>query len=846
MHVPITREDEPGFFVSAQFVRDGKLHAGQKRIKVPPVDHSLNVAISTDKSQYLPGQTAKYELVAKTPDGKPLANADFSLGVVDEAIYAIQPDATPDIVKTFYGEEWDAVSPGNSLQYYFSGEAGKRRMRLAQLRPQSQLAQLKPEPLIRPKIRKAFPDTAFWAADVTTDANGHATVPVAFPDSLTTWRATVRGVTSDDRFGSGILKTIVRKNLIVRLAAPRFFVQGDEVVISGIVHNYLQSAKQAKVRVHLEGLDVVTGNTTQTLEIPVRGEVKVDWRVRARQTAMAKVTVEALTNEESDALENQLPIHPPGVPQVQARSGAISNDGEGRANFTFPADAVSGSRSLSIRVSPSIAGSVFSALGYLTSFPYGCVEQTMSSFLPNVMVVRASSELHIEAHVDEEDLNDKISAGLERLYNFQHEDGGWGWWETDETDPFMTAYVVAGFAEAKRAGVVINPRSLRRGVAWLSRQVGSEEYAPDLRVYMEFALAQAGQPATEAVNQSYHDVGKLSPYGTALLGLTFELQKDGRASSLAERLIGQAKQDGNEAWWEASRDEMLDFPADITPEATAYVVKFLSHERPASPLLPKAALWLVDHRNEGYWWSSTKQTAMVIYGLLDYLKTSNELHPDLTARILVNGHEVLTQKFDSDHLLGNVLELDESKLGATSNNVEIQSKGTGRLYYSINAGHNTNAATFEKNGAVSLNLLRDYFRLQPTRENGAIVYNLVPLQGDLHQGDVIAVRLTVTGSDWRYLLLEDPIPAGTEFVTKDSSYPIHERPSWWEYFFNRRELHDDRVAIFQKHFREGQTRHVYLLRVTNPGLFHVSPARVQPMYQPGHRATTEARTLEVK
>ncbi len=36
---------------------------------------------------------------------------------------------------------------------------------------------------------------------------------------------------------------------------------------------------------------------------------------------------------------------------------------------------------------------------------------------------------------------------------FQHEDGGWGWWETDDSHPFMTAYVVAGLAQAQAAGV---------------------------------------------------------------------------------------------------------------------------------------------------------------------------------------------------------------------------------------------------------------------------------------------------------------------------------------------------------------------------------------------------------
>jgi alpha-2-macroglobulin len=108
------------------------------------------------------------------------------------------------------------------------------------------------------------------------------------------------------------------------------------------------------------------------------------------------------------------------------------------------------------------------------------------------------------------------------------------------------------------------------------------------------------------------------------------------------------------------------------------------------------------------------------------------------------------------------------------------------------------------------------------------------------------VRLTVTGSNWNYLAIEDPIPAGAEFIEKDNLYEIQDRPPWWRYWFTRRELHDDRMAIFQTHFANKQQQYFYLLKVVNPGLFHLSPARVQPMYQPGHQATTEARTLEVR
>ena len=73
---------------------------------------------------------------------------------------------------------------------------------------------------------------------------------------------------------------------------------------------------------------------------------------------------------------------------------------------------------------------------------------------------------------------------------------------------------------------------------------------------------------------------------------------------------------------------MLDFSGDATPEATAYSLKLLTKLQPASPLLPKAALWLVDHRDQGYYWASTKQTAMVVYGLTGYLKASGELRPN--------------------------------------------------------------------------------------------------------------------------------------------------------------------------------------------------------------------------
>jgi uncharacterized protein YfaS (alpha-2-macroglobulin family) len=846
--IPVAATQEPGFWVAASFVRKGNLYQETKYVRVPPVDHQLNIAVTTNKPQYIPGETAQYTLQVSDAAGKPVPRAELSLGVVDEAIYAIRRDMTDDPLKYFFGKQWNSVFTEDSLNYYFSGSAGKRKMLLANVRPSSRLAQLKPERLVQPKIRKAFPDTAFWAPDLTTDANGRALAKVEFPDSLTTWRATARGVTPDTKVGAATMKTIVRKNLIVRLAVPRFFVQGDEITISAIVHNYLANAKTARISVDVKGLDILDG-ATRDVQILPRAEVKLDWRVRAQQVRSATITGKALTDEESDALELELPVNIPGVKLTEARGGAIPAGSSTGFDMTFPAKIHPGSRELSIRISPSIAGGLFGALEYLITFPYGCVEQTMSSFLPNVLVTRAVNELGIKADLGKLEADKKMRAGLDRLYTFQHEDGGWGWWETDESHPFMTAYVVAGLVQAKAAGVQVDEDRINRGAQWVRDSLArNNKLAPDLRAYMVYARVLAGDKKDPALTDVFDKRSTLSPYGLALLGLALEAAADSRAPEVAGLIEKTASQHGEQAFWPATRDPLLDFDTDAAPEATAFAVKFLSHQRPDSPLLAKAALWLMTHRNEGYWWNSTKQTAMVIYGLTDYLKAAGELNPNLTATVYVNDKAVLTKKLDQSSVLGvPELIIPDDKLEPGANRIRVTSSGQqGRLYYSVHADSFSTEDKMIRIGSATLNVQRDYFKLVSKKEGDAIVWDMQPLSGPAALGDTLAVRLQVSGADSKYLMLEDPIPAGTEFITRDNDYNIRSIKNGWQYYASRREFRDDHLAMFQTWFPRGQQEYMYLLKVTNAGAFQISPARVAPMYQHGTMATSEPRRLEVK
>ena len=158
----------------------------------------------------------------------------------------------------------------------------------------------------------------------------------------------------------------------------------------------------------------------------------------------------------------------------------------------------------------------------------------------------------------------------------------------------------------------------------------------------------------------------------------------------------------------------------------------------------------VEHRDGGYYWISTKQTAMVVFGLIEYVKISHELDADFTADIYVNDNKVFTRHFTrEDSMKGNLpsVYLTSEQLRSGNNTIRIQKSGTGRFYWSARGEYYSTEKKLFQNNKLSLNITRDYYRLAPQQKGERIVYNLEPLQGEVHSGDVIAVRLSVNGSD---------------------------------------------------------------------------------------------------
>ncbi|MGH7942712.1 MAG: alpha-2-macroglobulin family protein, partial [Limisphaerales bacterium] len=301
-------------------------------------------------------------------------------------------------------------------------------------------------------VRSDFRSTVFWQPDIMTGKNGEATVKVTYPDSLTSWRATARAVTTANQFGIAETTTRTRQPLIVRLEGPRFFVVGDTVTISAVVNNNTGKSLQAKVSLDANGLGMKqSSEPSKILSVPANGEARADWTATVDSPGNVKLKVTAWSGQYADAMEKSFTAYEHGIEKFISKSGKTTSD-DTTVELVLPRERKPHTTSLTVQVTPSMAVTMLDALPYLIHYPYGCTEQTMSRFLPTVVTAKTLRDLglrpgdvmgrvfggietnsaaatHPDGKKNLDEMNQMAQAGLNRLYGFQHGDGGWGWWK---------------------------------------------------------------------------------------------------------------------------------------------------------------------------------------------------------------------------------------------------------------------------------------------------------------------------------------------------------------------------------------------------------------------------------
>jgi len=175
-------------------------------------DHAgrgLDVAVTTDRESYRPGDRVIIEVEVTDSTGSPV-EAEVNLCMVDEALYHLR-DQSVDFLDDLYGKHIGTYifhTRGSHPKRAFTGEGAEGGGEGG-------------------GERRDFRDAALFES-LTTGPDGKAVAEVVLPDNLTSWRITYHAYASGVRAGSGTVNVAVRLPFFVELSLNQTYLAGDE------------------------------------------------------------------------------------------------------------------------------------------------------------------------------------------------------------------------------------------------------------------------------------------------------------------------------------------------------------------------------------------------------------------------------------------------------------------------------------------------------------------------------------------------------------------------------------------------------------------------------------------
>ncbi|NXP49590.1 OVOS protein, partial [Heliornis fulica] len=592
-------------------------------------------------------------------------------------------------------------------------------------------------------VRKFFPETWIWDL-IHIDSKGEANVLYTIPDTITEWKASAFCVQDDAGFGiSSPVLLRAFQPFFVDLTLPYSVIQGEKFNLIANVFNYLNkciqiSAKLAKSsdykakNLSPEGnMARVCANERKTYIWAVSpqklGEVKL------KITAEAKLNTEGTGNSISleeetirkDTLIQRLLVEPEGIKKELTQSSLVCTK-EGTISETvslsLPKNIVQGSARAYFAIIGDILGTALRNMENLLHMPYGCGEQNMALFTPNIYALdylnktgQLTEEIRIKG-------TGYLSSGYQKQLSYKHPDGSYSSFgrRDREGNVWLTAFVYKSFAQAKRY-IYIDDNVQAQTLIWLASKQksdgcfenagshfnnalkGGEEGEYSLTAYVVAALLEAGHSVEYAVVQSGLNCletafgnGVHNLYNQALFAYTYGLaDKAERTQFFLEKLDKAAARDGGSLHWQRENKP----PAEHYPtfysrapsaeiEMTSYVLLAFLNKVKLAPedlsYISRIVHWLVKQQNPYGGFSSSQDTVVALqalaqYGYLTFSK--NGLNTVIVN--LIKSPSKTFQVNDKNRFL-----LQQASFPTIPGNYSVEVNGTGCVYLQTTLRYN--------------------------------------------------------------------------------------------------------------------------------------------------------------
>ena len=695
------------------------------------------------------------------------------------------------------------------------------------------------------RVRQFFPETWLWT-DALTDMDGKATINAEAPDSITDWKLRAVALSTDHGLGIAEADLRVFQPFFLSVDLPYSAVRGERFPVRVALYNYTDFDQE--FRVELENSDAfeLMDEPAKTVSVASNDLGGAEFDIRLTALGPVPLRVSARGANFADAVIKNILVEPEGVRRETVENLILSPGDDIEIPAAAPAIAVPGSQRTTVALSGSYLSQTIDGLENLLRMPFGCGEQNMILFAPNVFVARylretGQSKPEIMAKAER-----LMMTGYQRELIYRRADGSFSaFGDSDQSGSlWLTAFVLKTFAQADGL-IYMDDAVLRDAARWiLDHQKADGSFAPvgflhhqellgglqgdaALTAYVATALIESGKRlnapddrvgAASAIDYLASELDAMDDaYTLALSSYALALADSPRADAAIARLMDMSRSDADGLHWSAPLPETYYGVGSADVETTGYALLTLleTGDRIAAS---SAARWLVSQRNALGGFGSTQDT---VVGLQALIRSAAVNRANADATIALTTPAGWSREVRIDAANSDVTQIIETPRGEP---VRIEATGNGEVVAQLVSRFNIPEVAQPRVDAFSIE----------------VDYDATDVAVDDRIAITAAVRFTPpVPASAGMVVLDIAIPTGFAPAAETVAALVENHPN-----IKRREIAGRKVILYIEDMKPNET-----VRLTFDAIAQ-HPVRAQPVasavyayYTPAWRAETLSAEL---
>jgi len=385
-------------------------------------------------------------------------------------------------------------------------------------------------------LEDSYETVALFSGLVAVGPGGRVEVPIDIPDFNGELRLMAVAF-SDDKVGHADAPLPVRPPVVAELSRPRFLAPGDTAEMTLELHNLTGASGDYRIAVTAEGPATVRDGGDQVVTLPTGGKAERSVRLEATGTGTVRVAL-SLTGPDDTEIERRfsLSVRPAQTVQSERRTVWLAPGSLLRLDPAVAAGFRPESVTTGITLGTAPTFGLPHLLAGLYRYPYGCLEQTVSTALPLLYLDDLAAYAALEE--DTAGLRERVQKSIWRILDMQRTDGAFALWDAyGEPEPWLSAYALDFLTRARALGYTVPDGAYGLGLDWLRTALVDESdwtVRSIARPYALYVLAKAGRTEVagaaryladnRADDLSYGARGHLA----ASLGLLGDTERAGR------------------------------------------------------------------------------------------------------------------------------------------------------------------------------------------------------------------------------------------------------------------------------------------------------------------------------